>query len=30
MTQAQADAEKAELTQRATDQANGTLQGGRH
>ena len=30
ITQAQADAEKAELTQRATDQANGSLQGGRH
>jgi len=30
LTQAQADAEKATLTQRATDQANGTLQGGRH
>jgi hypothetical protein len=30
ITQAQADAEKAELTQRATDQANGNFQGGRH
>ena len=30
LTQAQADAEKAELTQRATDQANGTFGGGRH
>jgi hypothetical protein len=28
MTQAQADAEKANLTQRATDQANGTFGGG--
>jgi hypothetical protein len=28
LTQAQADAEKAELTQRATDQASGTFQGG--
>ena len=28
ITQAQADAEKAELTQRATDQANGSFQGG--
>jgi len=30
ITQAQADAEKPELTQRATDQVNGTLGGGRH
>ena len=30
MTQAQADAEKTELAQRATDQANGNFQGGRH
>ena len=30
ITQAQADAKKAEVTQRATDQANGTLKGGRH
>ncbi len=30
MTQAQADGEKAELTQRATDQANGSFGGGRH
>jgi len=30
MTQAQADAEQAELTQRATVQANGSFQGGRH
>ena len=30
LTQAQADAEKAQLTQRATDQANGSLGGGRH
>jgi hypothetical protein len=30
MTQAQADAEKAELTQRATAQANGSFGGGRH
>ena len=30
ITQAQADAEKAELTQRATDQVNGTLMGGQH
>src|SRR5439155_19843921 len=29
ITQAQADAEKAELTQRATNQANGSFQGGR-
>jgi len=28
MSQAQADAEKANLTQRATDQANGTFGGG--
>src|SRR5947207_12097669 len=28
MTQAQADAEKANLTQRATDQANGSFRGG--
>src|SRR6185503_2285093 len=30
ITQAQADAEKSELTQRATDQANGSFQGGGH
>jgi hypothetical protein len=30
ITQAQADAEKAEITQRATDQANGNFQGGGH
>ena len=30
LTQAQADAEKTELVQRATDQANGNFQGGRH
>jgi hypothetical protein len=30
MTQAQADQEKTELTQRATDQVNGNLQGGHH
>jgi hypothetical protein len=30
ITQAQADAQKANLTQRATDQANGTLMGGSH
>ena len=30
ITQAQADAGKANLVQRATDQANGTFQGGRH
>ena len=30
ITQAQADAEKANLTQRATDQANGSFNGGRH
>ena len=30
ITQAQADAEKADLVQRATDQANGTFSGGRH
>ena len=30
ITQAQADAEQAELTRRATDQANGNFQGGRH
>ena len=30
LTQAQADQEKTELVQRATDQANGTLAGGRH
>jgi len=30
ITQAQADAEKANLLQRATDQANGSFQGGRH
>jgi hypothetical protein len=30
MTQAQADAEKANLTQRATDQANGSFDGGGH
>jgi len=30
ITQAQADAEKAELTQRATDQANGSFEGGGH
>jgi hypothetical protein len=30
ITQAQADAQKAELTQRATDQVNGTLMGGQH
>ncbi|MEA2519186.1 MAG: hypothetical protein QOF49_1266, partial [Chloroflexota bacterium] len=28
LTQAQADAEKTELVQRATDQANGNFQGG--
>jgi hypothetical protein len=30
LTQAQADAQKAEVTQRATDQANGTFMGGQH
>jgi hypothetical protein len=30
ITQAQADAMKAEVTQRATDQVNGTLMGGKH
>ncbi len=30
ITQAEADAKKAEITQRATDQANGILNGGRH
>jgi hypothetical protein len=30
ITQAQADAQKAEILQRATDQANGTFGGGRH
>jgi hypothetical protein len=30
LTQAQADQEKTELVQRATDQANGNFQGGRH
>lgn len=30
ITQAQADAEKADVVQRATDQANGTFSGGRH
>jgi hypothetical protein len=30
ITQAQADAQKAEILQRATDQANGTFSGGRH
>ena len=30
ITQAQADQEKTELVQRATDQANGSFQGGRH
>ena len=29
ITQAQADAQKAEVTQRATDQVNGTFSGGR-
>jgi hypothetical protein len=30
LSQAQADAEKTELVQRATDQADGNFQGGRH
>ena len=30
MTQAEADAQKAAVTQRATDQVNGTFSGGRH
>ena len=30
ISQAQADAKKAEITQRATNQVNGTLMGGRH
>ena len=30
LTQAQADAQKAEVTQRATDQVNGTFTGGQH